>query len=126
MALLNLYIHFRHGFSGRYCETQQRFCLSLPCQNNATCLEHQETYSCQCLKGFAGKNCHVEINECASSPCLHGGECTDLIGGFKCTCPSSHKGNFRNYSFSAATVEDETYAFFLQKSILEFSPSIQG
>ena len=85
----------RHGFSGRYCEIQERFCLSKPCKNNSTCVEQLETYTCKCPRGFTGKQCHLDVNECASSPCLNGGSCSNLVGMYKCKCLDSYAGKHR-------------------------------
>ena len=47
-------------------------CLSNPCLNNGTCVDHIWNYTCQCSTGFTGSNCQIERNYCESSPCIKG------------------------------------------------------
>ena len=37
-------------------------CLSNPCQNEATCHNHINSYSCTCKSGFEGTNCEIGMS----------------------------------------------------------------
>ncbi|XP_070201910.1 uncharacterized protein [Littorina saxatilis] len=63
-------------------------CLSLPCENNSTCVHSGTGYQCFCLPGYQGANCQHNADDCATNPCLNGGTCQDLLNGFQCICPS--------------------------------------
>lgn len=66
-------------------------CLSGPCLNGATCVDHIGSYSCQCDAGWTGSRCDQEINECESNPCVHG-TCIDHIGFYSCQCDAGWTG----------------------------------
>ncbi len=34
-------------------------CKSLPCKNNASCVDGVNTYTCECAPGFKGKDCGI-------------------------------------------------------------------
>lgn len=34
-------------------------CLSIPCQNNATCTDMIDGYNCTCTSGFKGESCEI-------------------------------------------------------------------
>ena len=34
-------------------------CASKPCLNEATCLDHLNSYTCACVKGYRGKKCQT-------------------------------------------------------------------
>ena len=37
-------------------------CMSTPCQNNATCIDHVNSYSCDCTGlGFEGTHCEGKV-----------------------------------------------------------------
>ncbi|KAJ7409953.1 hypothetical protein WISP_01844 [Willisornis vidua] len=74
------------SIQGHNCEIEVDECLSDPCHNGATCVDHLNAFSCICQDGFEGKTCEANINECHSSPCLHNASCADLIGGYECIC----------------------------------------
>uniref|UniRef100_A0A665VWF2 Crumbs cell polarity complex component 2b n=1 Tax=Echeneis naucrates TaxID=173247 RepID=A0A665VWF2_ECHNA len=86
-------------------------CLSSPCQNGATCLDHLGDYKCLCPKGpiwYMGRNCDElydacfmapctnctsynctqDIDECHSNPC-NGTKsyCVNGINRYSCHCP---------------------------------------
>lgn len=51
MFLLKLILH---SFPGNNCETEVDECLSDPCHNGATCVDHLNAFSCICQDGFQG------------------------------------------------------------------------
>jgi len=80
------------GYTGTYCQIDINECLSMPCSNNATCLDLINTYECRCPSGFTGDHCEININECDSSPCAFGSECIDLVDGYYCQCKPGYTG----------------------------------
>uniref|UniRef100_A0A3B4U7A9 Protein crumbs homolog 1-like n=1 Tax=Seriola dumerili TaxID=41447 RepID=A0A3B4U7A9_SERDU len=65
-------------------------CLSAPCNNGATCLDHLGNYVCLCPKGpvwYMGKTCDELYDPCIMAPCTN---CTSKPGTdeFTCHCPS--------------------------------------
>ncbi|CAF0711480.1 unnamed protein product [Brachionus calyciflorus] len=81
------------GYTGTYCQIDINECLSMPCSNNATCIDRINSYECKCPSGYTGDNCEININECESSPCnIEGGKCIDLIDGYFCNCNPGFTG----------------------------------
>uniref|UniRef100_A0A672HLX0 Crumbs cell polarity complex component 2b n=1 Tax=Salarias fasciatus TaxID=181472 RepID=A0A672HLX0_SALFA len=69
-------------------------CLSSPCNNGATCLEHMGEYMCLCPKEplwYMGKNCDELHDACLMAPCTN---CTSTpgTGDFICLCPDGFTG----------------------------------
>ncbi|KAK3593640.1 hypothetical protein CHS0354_025531 [Potamilus streckersoni] len=69
------------------------FCDINSCTNNASCIEFDRYYTCQCQPGFTGIYCEININECASNPCVNGGTCQDHVNRFRCICPLGYTGS---------------------------------
>jgi uncharacterized repeat protein (TIGR01451 family) len=67
-------------------------CASNPCQNNGTCANGDDAYTCSCQPGYEGSNCETLIDNCAGSPCQNGGTCANQLGGFTCDCPIGFGG----------------------------------
>jgi len=42
-------------FPGATCETDINECISNPCENNGTCEDQVNGFTCRCLPGFTGK-----------------------------------------------------------------------
>lgn len=49
--------------SGYRCQTDIDECASDPCQNNATCYDDINGYSCNCTANYTGLNCEVEVSD---------------------------------------------------------------
>jgi len=71
--------------------------MSDPCQNNATCEDGTENYTCMCLDGFTDNNCETNIDDCSPNPCKNNGTCMDQVNNYTCQCTSGFTG--RNCSF---------------------------
>ncbi|XP_011500246.1 PREDICTED: cubilin-like, partial [Ceratosolen solmsi marchali] len=72
-------------------------CLSDPCQNGATCIDHYDTFQCQCTPEWEGTLCTKDVNECERlldkpSGCQNGATCVNLPGSFSCTCTPGWHG----------------------------------
>ena len=68
-------------------------CESDPCENNATCHDLTNTFSCTCVAGFTGPTCGTDIEDCTFDPCKNGSTCTDLVDGFSCDCAAGFTGD---------------------------------
>lgn len=44
----------RPGFTGERCDLDFDECLSMPCQNNARCINKVNNYECICTPGYTG------------------------------------------------------------------------
>ncbi|XP_043558361.1 mucin-4-like isoform X1 [Chiloscyllium plagiosum] len=77
--------------TGRVCNDIDE-CLSLPCWNEATCVDSINAFSCNCLPGYTGKLCEQVINNCASKPCQSNGFCQNLINDYHCWCFDNWEG----------------------------------
>lgn len=80
--------------SGLLCTAAADKCLSSPCRNGATCLDHLGDYVCLCPKGpvwYMGKNCDELYDACIMAPCTN---CTSKPGtdNFTCHCPDGFTG----------------------------------
>jgi protein crumbs len=80
------------GYTGLFCDQDVNECLTVPCKNNATCIDRVNDFDCECTPGFTGKVCEENINECASNPCFAGSTCIDEINGFTCQCIAGMTG----------------------------------
>ncbi|XP_078667248.1 uncharacterized protein LOC144909067 [Branchiostoma floridae x Branchiostoma belcheri] len=66
-------------------------CSSAPCQNQATCQDQINGFTCQCVPGYAGTLCE-DIDECSSAPCQNNATCQDGVNSFTCHCASGYTG----------------------------------
>lgn len=53
-----------HLFPGHNCEIEVDECLSDPCHNGATCVDHLNAFSCICQDGFEGIKKSTEQELC--------------------------------------------------------------
>eukprot|EP00794_Sanderia_malayensis_P018950 gene18950-20856_t len=83
-------------------------CLSSPCQNNATCVNKVNKYTCTCPRAYTGVNCETDINECASDPCANGGTCTDHVARYSCSCTATHTHTRCLYKKYGTSTNQET------------------
>ncbi|CAB1458891.1 unnamed protein product [Pleuronectes platessa] len=102
---------------GLLCTVAADNCLSSPCNNGATCLEHLDDYVCLCPKGpvwfmgknygFTGLNCTQDVDECYSNPC-NGVKsyCVNGINGYSCYCPHGFGGD--DCQVNVTTCSEET------------------
>ena len=68
-------------------------CEANPCENNGTCTDEINAFTCTCVPGYTGSTCAINIDECGSDPCLNGATCTDGINEFSCTCAPGFTGS---------------------------------
>ncbi|XP_053372974.1 uncharacterized protein LOC123561094 [Mercenaria mercenaria] len=67
-------------------------CLSNPCQNDATCVDGIDKFTCDCAPGYDGTTCENDIDECQSDPCFNGATCEHDIDEYNCTCADGFSG----------------------------------
>ncbi|XP_049877117.1 agrin-like [Pectinophora gossypiella] len=98
-------------------ECQSNPCISVPCQNGATCkaVEGSATeYSCTCPIGFQGANCDERLDPCESNPCGYDeGLLCDIgtDGGHVCRCLFGGEiGSNGNTCSNDVTVVQETWS----------------
>ncbi len=72
-------------FGDPVCDTDE-------CENNATCQDIWNAYTCQCAPGFNGTYCDNNIDECQWSECENGATCIDGIANYTCDCAPGYTG----------------------------------
>ena len=74
-----------YGYTGRLCETDVDECLSIPCQNNGTCVDSSGNFTCNCTAGFKGKQCSEDVDECEGVQACEATQfCNNSYGGYEC------------------------------------------
>ena len=79
MLCPHMNLHAVSNLAGDRCRINIDECESDPCQNNATCDDGVNGYTCACPPGLSGPLCEINVDECESTPCLNGGRCMDAI-----------------------------------------------
>ena len=64
-------------------------CDSSPCENGATCINNNGSFTCICSAGYTGSLCSTDIDECLESPCING-NCPNTEGSFECKCADGY------------------------------------
>ena len=86
-------------------------CEFFPCENNGTCIDLIDQFTCQCVAGYTGDHCESSnlciftqcaffrdfisnsvIDECASTPCQNNGTCIDGLDRHACLCLAGYTG----------------------------------
>jgi len=69
------------GYDGDHCEIDLDECeLYEPCQNNATCKDLIDDYSCTCVRLYGGKNCSIYLQGCENGHnCSRNGDCIPYL-----------------------------------------------
>ncbi|XP_060582307.1 fibropellin-3-like [Ruditapes philippinarum] len=67
-------------------------CDPNPCQNDGTCTDEVNDYTCTCADGFSGENCGTDIDDCDPNPCQNDGTCTDEVNDYTCKCADGYSG----------------------------------
>ncbi|XP_071493021.1 uncharacterized protein [Diadema antillarum] len=80
------------GFEGFNCDINTDECASVPCLNDAACIDGIDGYQCVCLPGFRGDRCEENIEDCIPGVCANGGTCVDGINGYTCECTAGWNG----------------------------------
>ena len=66
------------------------------CQNDGTCVDEADSYSCQCREPYSGKHCEL-YDHCWSNPCQHGGTCVGDWYRYHCKCADNFHGRVCEY-----------------------------
>ncbi|KIH62811.1 calcium binding EGF domain protein [Ancylostoma duodenale] len=98
----------RSGQPGRLCRARVNECSNkekyhVDCDENAICVDTDDSFTCQCRPGFAdisaafnrlpGRRCIEAINECSSkqlNDCSEFALCEDAKEGYVCSCRSGY------------------------------------
>ncbi|XP_067050674.1 protocadherin Fat 4-like isoform X4 [Acropora muricata] len=89
------------------------------CENNGTCQDAIDGYSCQCMMGYTGRHCETNIDECQEVECLNGGSCQDGVASFTCVCTDEFSGHRceRQQSLCTECTTDTLCVKFIDASI---------
>ena len=79
MEKISTHVNAQAGYTGERCETNIDECESIPCDNDGSCIDGVNFYTCECTADYTGESCETNIDECESMPCEHGGSCTDGV-----------------------------------------------
>ncbi|XP_019640566.1 PREDICTED: multiple epidermal growth factor-like domains protein 6 [Branchiostoma belcheri] len=65
------------GWTGPACQVRD-YCVSNPCENGGTCVNHDDGYTCNCTTWHLGRHCEILRDACNPNPCRNGGACQIL------------------------------------------------
>ncbi|XP_078664899.1 uncharacterized protein LOC144907570 [Branchiostoma floridae x Branchiostoma belcheri] len=68
-------------------------CSQVICQNGGTCVDVDNTYSCDCDLGYEGDHCETNTDDCDGVTCQTGGTCVDGISTYSCDCDLGYEGD---------------------------------
>lgn len=95
---MNLTIRIIFKIPGELCEEDFNECDSNPCQNNGTCTDITNGYTCTCPAGYSGVHCEIDVAVCNATNetrCSNGGVCVEGPGvSFECRCKPGMSGVF--------------------------------
>ncbi|CAF93511.1 unnamed protein product, partial [Tetraodon nigroviridis] len=82
------------GFEGDKCEINIDDCEDNDCENNSTCVDGINNYTCMCSPEYTGELCEEKLDFCAPelNPCQHDSKCILTPQGYKCECPPGYVG----------------------------------
>jgi len=106
-------------------------CQTDPCQNQGTCTDIQNGYTCTCVPGFTGINCEVNFDDCSENPCVHG-MCMDLINSYKCTCETGYYGSNCDSQTPPCSTSEPNYhlidnkCYFFEKTSATWEKAKEG
>lgn len=55
--------HCRPGFRGKDCDVNIDDCVQNLCQNNGSCIDGINSYTCDCSPQFSGQFCHQDVGK---------------------------------------------------------------
>ncbi|XP_076444633.1 uncharacterized protein LOC143282756 isoform X2 [Babylonia areolata] len=81
-----------HEFVGDGCHIRRDMCSQTnpACQNGATCMISQDTFSCTCKPGYRGRFCEENIDDCKNCP--PASTCIDMVNQHFCRCSVGKSG----------------------------------
>ncbi|XP_063414057.1 uncharacterized protein LOC134696285 isoform X2 [Mytilus trossulus] len=95
------------------CEVDR--CDPNPCQNNGSCVDFKENYTCTCTDGWKGENCTKDINECLdkkrTAMCSQHSDCLNTDGSYECNCKVGYQETNGTCTEVKMSTEDKTSNF---------------
>lgn len=82
------------GFTGTLCEINIDDCVNHNCNNNSTCEDGVNNYTCVCKPGFNGSQCENDFNDYCQSVNCNNGTCKAGNSSFQCECFTGFNGTF--------------------------------
>ncbi|KAI0216879.1 hypothetical protein LSAT2_031181 [Lamellibrachia satsuma] len=67
-------------------------CASNPCGDGGTCVNGDNSYTCNCKPGHKCPHCLDSRNMCYSDPCQNSGECLGKPDSYACKCNTGYSG----------------------------------
>eukprot|EP00058_Branchiostoma_floridae_P019709 XP_002605199.1 hypothetical protein BRAFLDRAFT_80860 [Branchiostoma floridae] len=85
-------------------------CDKNQCDNHATCVKNDDSYTCTCNTGYTGDGFYCQdVDECAFlGRCPVNSDCINVIGSFSCQCHSGHSGPSCTATSTTITTTEET------------------